>query len=167
MKYYHYTLEHKAHDILADGFLKPTGEPATPREKPVLWFSTSTLYEVTAIKPLMINGKFQYPTWEEYKSMFKLYRFALTSERYLKPWRTINKEAKTPSKLRKQMEIVGRAQGGKPSQWFGTLDKVQTDELIMQVFDGDVWRWAKEEDAPQPLPDNMLSGNYTELRRAQ
>jgi hypothetical protein len=165
--YYHYTIEHKAREILDSGYLKPTGTPATPREKPVLWFSTNTLYEVTAIKPLMIGGQIQYPTWEEYRSMFKLYRFGLMQDAiYLAPWRTICKNAKTPSKLRKSMERVGQAQGGRTSQWFGTLDRVNTLETVMEVMDADgIWRWARDGDAPQPLPDNMVSGNFDEIRR--
>jgi hypothetical protein len=165
MRFYHYTNEYKAAGIIEDQLLKTSGGGG--REKKILWFSTHPIYEPTAIKPIMLGGEMQFHTWAEYQKLFKLYRFQLVSDRYLSPWGTTNKNAKTPSKLRKKMELVGKMQGGKPSQWFGTLDNVPRIELLMQVFDGDVWKSCGPDDYPKKAPDHILQMNYPDALRTK
>lgn len=164
---YHYTNEYKARAIIDSGHLIPTGQPATPREKPVLWFSTHPFYEPTAIKPLVMGGELVEVSLEVYREMFTLYRFWLVPGYPVSSWDRTCKLAKTPSKLRKAMEIKGRRQGGNPKQWFGTLEPVTLDNVVEEILVGDVWEpWNREKHGmPETQPENIRSMQYDKAKR--
>jgi len=164
---YHYTIEGKVSLILDSGGLIPTGSALAPREKQVLWFSGNKLYEPTCIKPIIKAGQIEYPNWQTYQSLFKLFRFKLISKRHLSGWQSTCKQAKTPAKIRRKMEQAGRAQKGKPEQWFGTLDAVPLAELQVQVWRDQKWVDADLAgiDKPRPLPDHQQFVNFTDASK--
>jgi len=149
MNYFHYTIEGKAHLIMKSGALIPTG--GNEREKPMLWFSLNRKYEPTAIKPLtMVGGKIHHPTFDEYAELFRLWRFRLSFGGYLMSWERACKFARTPNKVRRGMEKVGKAQGGNPRHWFALAEPVELSRVTAEIYVAGEWVEWKPEVHGQP-----------------
>lgn len=166
--FYHYTIEYKAALIFDSGQLIPTG--GNDREKDLLWFSLNTKYEPTAIKPTFYNGEITHATFAEYAKQFTLWRYVLSTDKYLMSWGRACEFARTPNKIRRSMERVGKAQGANPRHWFALSEPVDLYKLTAQIYDANVpgvapaWRdWLQGSDRhPQPAPGGVASLKYAD-----
>lgn len=137
---YHYTTGHKLPLIEQSGVLLPTSVAISPQEKPVLWFSTNTVYEPTAIKLILQEGQPVRPTPGELHELVGLYRFSISArDSRLRPLNKLSRLANISSKEVSRMVASGLRIGAIPSQWYGVLSAIALSELTFESWTGEAW----------------------------
>lgn len=134
---YHYTVGAKLPLIAKSGSLAPRrySAAASPREKPILWWSENPTWDATANKPMSKDGgkTFFRPSLRELQQAVGIYRYRLDCRKPealqaigVKPihWSRLPAVAHiAPNDVR---DIVDRGLkfGATPTLWWGTLDLV-------------------------------------------
>jgi len=140
MNIYHYTFGHKMPEIANDGYLRPTGVNIAHDERPVLWFSRNPVFERTAAKGTLENGKVRLMNFGEMHEHLGIYRFALPMpDQRVFTWVRLPKLANIPQRVVKHMISEGVRRGAKPSDWLGTFVPIALHEMKFEVWDGDKW----------------------------
>lgn len=136
---YHYTYGHKLAGIAAEGALIPTGASIPAWERPSLWFSTNPLFEATALKPILRDGKPTKVSFETLASIAGAFRFVRTSTCGLSPWPAARKLVGIRHADAAKMETVGRRLGAIPSEWWASILPIPLNELTLQVWREGAW----------------------------
>jgi hypothetical protein len=146
MMVWHYTIGEKVRGILSDGFIRTSTAGISPREIPVVWFSSNQIWEATANKAIMRDDGTHLLTTKQMRELFgdSMFRFGTTMMETL-PWEQLQKAAKIPRKTQSHMIAAGKAVGSSKSDWFGVLDAKLIDGLLLQKWNDDHLRW---EDCP-------------------
>jgi hypothetical protein len=116
---YHYTIGHKVALILADKLIRPTELHLERGERGVVWFTTRSTFEPTAVKGVGAadNGMVcTVPTLKELAELGGgLYRFGVPDNHpQLYPWLKICRLAHTPKIIRVRLEEIARQKGANP-----------------------------------------------------
>lgn len=162
---WHYTVEHKAAAILIIGKLLPL--TSYQDEVPSLWFSSNQTYEPTCMKAIQIGGR-TVRSWNagdlrEYSELFRLWRFGVRREDItLLAWKAASKKVGYSARVRRGMELGGKAIGGHPKQWFATFDAVPVAQTKIQVMEN--MRWVDYNEELHGFPtSNIKSRSSKEL----
>lgn len=134
-----------------------------PGEKSILWFSKNRDYEGSAIKPVIIP-----PNTELFIDLKFLvhhvgvYRFSLNITPEFHQWPELGTLANFPTKDFAALEETGRLVGATPSDWVGTFNTVQLEQLSFQYLHPKFgWVNADIQQAISKLPTNILSRKMT------
>lgn len=137
---YHYTIGPKLPLIRKSAALLPLGKNLGESEIPMLWFSSRTDFEPTAIKTIMRNGHFHRLTFDEMHAMFGCYRFRLNADIALLPFGRACKQAKTPQRAIDIMLRNGMEWGGNPADWYATKADIPLLALEFEKWSENEWR---------------------------
>lgn len=142
---YHYTIGIKLPSIYAEGYLRLA--PRKPRypERGVVWLSSNSHYELSALKAGMTpDGVMSVMTLEQMRVAGSgLYRFVVTPALLtepLYPWDVLKVRARIKDKVRATMVRTARECGANPAEWFGVMAPLSVAGLSLEVFEGSVWR---------------------------
>lgn len=151
---WHYTIGEKVDMIIRDGFLRQSSVGIHPRELPVVWFSSNPIWEATANKAIMQDDGARLLTTRQMRDVFgnRMFRFGIPLMKTL-PWEHLQKAAKIPRKTQKHMIAAGKAVGSVKSDWFGMIEPVAIEDLLLQKWNDDHMRW---EDCSYYKPDVPL-----------
>ncbi|RLC11837.1 MAG: hypothetical protein DRI24_18210 [Deltaproteobacteria bacterium] len=131
-------------EIIECGYLDvtPKKENLRGKEKPIAWFTTSEVYPPTAYKPVVLSDGTQHmlTNLEMHELLGGVFRLA-GSNKTMKcyPWSILKTVAKIPTKLRKGLVGYAKSVGEKPSDWYGSLERVEIGMLLLQKWNGTGW----------------------------
>lgn len=137
---FHYTYAHKIEAILADGYLKPSGQ--VEKERKVLWFSRRSDYEPTAVKMWLQDGQLERPTFEQLAAKVTPIRFRLLVSPEsvgLLPWVSVCRAAGIPQRSLEFMVKAGVKIGASPADWFGALSSILLTDLQSEAYLSGKW----------------------------
>jgi hypothetical protein len=161
----HYLPGSHLRDVLSSGYLDttPKKEHLRKGEKPIVWFTTSEEYPKTAYKPVVIDGTQSVLEPDEMHHLlggiFRLCGSTKTMNAY--PWKLLKHRAKLSEKIKKRLVSRAKSVGEKPSTWYGSLERVNIDVLLLQKFNGDTGQWVNVQDYDESCIDEM----YMEIER--
>lgn len=139
---FHYTYGHKLAAIAAAGELRPTGTTQPRHERRTLWYSTDTVFEPTALKPLVRPGT-TVPvraSAAELHELIGLYRFAGDAAVLrLRPWRAVPALANIHRSDFETMVSVGVSLGANPECWWATVHPQTLSLHRFEKWDGARW----------------------------
>jgi hypothetical protein len=140
-RYFHYTVETRLEDIINSEKIKlATASVYAKKEKAVAWVSSNENWEPTATK--MVADNFGNPkklTFEEQVEHFGCARIEVEAKGLAK-WSKLRHAAKMDSKMANTMENTGIKQGGRPSEWFGSLYPITINRWIRaEVYKDGEW----------------------------
>ena len=124
---YHYTTGNKLAPIMASGKLQPSAAPPwSPNERPVLWFSSSAIYEFSALKAIMKPDGERVFSFSELSRVAGICRFVLhggAGMLAMQRWPHVAKRAgmSYPESLR--LAAAGINMGANPDDWYGTFQE--------------------------------------------
>ncbi|HPT73000.1 MAG TPA: hypothetical protein PLE74_12060 [Candidatus Cloacimonadota bacterium] len=138
---WHYTTGEKFGQIVESGCLLPTGVWVEPPEEPILWFSKHPYYEPTARKEYMKDGEIRLLTVEEmYRLGGGLVRLGMKPVTLLQG-NALRAAAKMPLGIWNALGRIALQQGSCAQHWWGTLDAIPVDSMVIEVMDEDMtWK---------------------------
>ncbi len=139
---WHYTTEAKFDSIKSSGVLLPASIGVVPPELPVIWFSTHSLYEPTALKGIQdeATGVVRQSTLDEMLSLGNLYRLG-HPVKGLTHGENIRKAAKMRLQDWKRLINGAKQIGGNPLHWYGYVGELPLSALTVEVMDSSKkWR---------------------------
>lgn len=151
MQVWHYTFGHKLGPIYETGGLLPNAPKVAPREKPVLWFSADQAFEPTATKLVQRPGErtLSRLSMQELHDIAGLFRFGISAaDPRLVPWSAgLPRRARISGPGVAGMLRAAAEVRAKPTNWFGSFDVIQLDELDFECWTGSDWAPGELEDA--------------------
>lgn len=137
---WHYTTGTKFKQIVESGYLDPKKTATPPNEKPILWFSKHQYFEPTAQKAVRLpNGQIEnLGMMGTYEMGGGLIRFGYPIAK-LTEYKKLCRQAGVAMLDVLSLERVGVSQGAKPTDWMGTLKKIDIQDCIIEVLSGDAW----------------------------
>lgn len=143
---WHYTTGDKYELIKKSGLLLPSDIGVSEPERPILWFSTHSKFEPTAMKPIrnLDGGFIRMLTLEELREMAGgLVRFGCPVTR-LKFGENLRKEAKMKSKIWRGLAKTAAKVNASQSDWWGHVGTMEVAELTVEVMSNRM-RWLRED----------------------
>ncbi|PTT22850.1 hypothetical protein DBR28_19420 [Chryseobacterium sp. HMWF028] len=139
-KFYHYTPEFKLQTIIDSGEIKlATKSVGHKKEKPVAWVSSNEFWEHTATKMAFIDGNIKQLTFEEQLRDIGCARIEVCSTGIMS-WAKLIHKAKMNPFIASIMEEKGIQMGGKPSEWYGSLNAIKKKNWSRaEVFRNGEW----------------------------
>ncbi|CAM4387925.1 hypothetical protein [Flavobacterium terrigena] len=140
-KYFHYTPEVRIDEIIQSGKINlATASVYNKKEKACAWVSSNPIWEKTATKMVFDEfGNTTKLTFDEQLEMFGCARIEV-KEIGLYSWNKLVHIAKMNPTFAEQMVRVGVEQGGKPSEWFGSLYPITKDKWIKaEIYKNGEW----------------------------
>lgn len=135
---WHYTTGEKFQLIKNERLLRPAYLGVLPPERPVLWFSTNPVFEPTAMKARLIDGKRQALTLRElYDLAHGIVRFGCPLHK-LKHGPDLRKSAKIQGTVWSALANAGKRVGADPAEWWGHVGTMQLDEVVVEVMNADL-----------------------------
>lgn len=130
-RYFHYTVETKLEEIIKSEKIKlATASVHGKKEKAVAWVSSNEHWEPTATKMIFNNfGKPIKLTFEEQLEKFGCARIEI-EPRGIYTWAKLKHTANMDKNMTYRMEQTGIEQGGRPSDWFGSLYPITINRWI-------------------------------------
>jgi hypothetical protein len=137
---WHYTTGEKFQLIKNERLLRPAYLGVVPPERPVLWFSTNPVFEPTAMKARLIDGKRQALTLRElYDLAHGVVRFGCPLHK-LKHGPDLRKSAKIQGTVWNALASSAKRVGADPTEWWGHVGPMQLDEVVVEVMNADL-KW--------------------------
>lgn len=131
LRYFHYTPENRIKEIIASGEINlayPSVKSST--EKACAWVSTNSNWEHTATKGRKDKGgNHEQLTFQEHKDWLGCARIEVKPIG-IHSWNELKSLANMSSQWVRQMESAGIAMGGKPSEWFGSLEPIKSQNWV-------------------------------------
>ena len=137
---WHYTTGTKFKQIVESGYLDPKKTATPANEKSILWFSKNQHFEPTAQKAIRLpTGQIKsLGMMGTYEMGGGLIRFGYPVAK-LTEYKKLCRQAGINMLDVFSLERVGVSQGAKPADWMGTLKKIDIEDCIIEVFNGDAW----------------------------
>jgi hypothetical protein len=137
---WHYTTGNKFQLIKNERLLRPSGIGVFAPERPVLWFSTNPVFEPSAMKTRLVNGKRQALTLHQlYDLGGGIVRFGCPLHR-LKHGPDLRKSAKMSGAIWNALVSAGKRMGGDSAEWWGYVGTMLLDEVVVEVMGHDL-KW--------------------------
>jgi hypothetical protein len=139
---WHYTSEDRLEAILESEQINTTLNNIThKKEKPTCWVSSNPLWENTATKMLTDgNGNYKKLKRKEQEELFGLARIEVEPKFGFYAWKTFRKLAKVDKKIADNMELSGKENGAKISEWFCSFKPIPIDYWIRaEVYKNGQW----------------------------
>lgn len=145
---WHYTTGALFMKIVESGFLLPTSVGVQAPELPVLWFSKHPVFEPTARKAVLENGKIRVLSVREtFERGGGLVRFGVKPEGLYQAT-ALRAAAKIPRRTWKALESIAHRQGSNSQNWWGTTEALPIDSIVIEVMDEDMtWKRVQGEGA--------------------
>lgn len=142
---WHYTTGMKFKQIVESGYLDPKKTVTPPNEKPILWFSKHHYFEPTAQKAKRLpTGQIEsLGMMGTYALGGGLIRFGYPIAK-LTEYKKLCRQAGVTMFDVVALERVGLSQGAKPTDWMGSLKKININDCIVEVFNGAEWETNKK-----------------------
>jgi hypothetical protein len=136
---WHYTIGMCFGAILREGQINPSKILVEPGERPITWFSTNPVWEITASRTES-DGSRRMLSLEEMNSRFGLYRIGVNRDESFKPWLRLLQRARIPAWRVRDLETTGRARGANPYDWWGCLSPVRSDKWVfLEQWNSERW----------------------------
>lgn len=142
---YHYTNGTKLHQIKADGFIKSVPERPKPKEKPVAWLSSNSVFEKTANKVVMIGSQSKLCNMKETAHYCNgLYRFGFSEADLvgLFQWPRLAVAARIPESIKKRLVKRAKKASVPTAQWYGVLGDIPIHGSVFERWNGQGWEQA-------------------------
>lgn len=140
---YHYTTAQKYHLIKQSGLLLPADIGIRPPELPILWFSTHSKYEPSALKPLgdEYGNVVRMLTVKELHELGGgLVRFGIPTA-VLKRGEELRKAAKMSGTVWRKLEKFGKKMKANPFDWLGHVGSMSLEHVSIETMDDNmVWQ---------------------------
>ena len=108
-----------------------------------------------------------YMDFAEYANTFALWRFVLRTNGYLMGWDSACKFARTPNKIKRVMQKVGKKQGANPAHWFALSTPVSVADVTPEIYQpkNGAWvQWHKElHNMPAELAEGQRFERYSDV----
>jgi hypothetical protein len=142
---WHYTIGAKLKAILTDGKIKPTTAFIPRGERPIVWFTSSSVWEETATKGILDpkTGEIVTATHEEPAAQGGgLFRFGVADDFPLHPFWRISRESQQNLKVTQALLDIAIQEGSNPERdWWGTFHEVHcADWKALEHFTPDGWQ---------------------------
>jgi hypothetical protein len=121
-----YTIGQKFAQIARDGVIKPATAYVSPRERPVVWFSTHPLWEPTACKMVQApDGRLRRLTREETARYGGgLVRIGVAPESAPHNWQAYRRLSGVNPHIASGLAKSGKDQGADPRHWYVSFEPV-------------------------------------------
>lgn len=138
--FYHYTPEFRLQTIIDSGEIKlATKSVGHKNEKPVAWVSSNEVWEHTATKMIIVDGKIKQLTFEEQLKDVGCARIEVNNTGIMS-WTKLIHKAKMNPLIASRMVEKGIEMGGRPSEWHGSLNTIKKKNWIRaEVFRNGKW----------------------------
>lgn len=141
---WHYTTGEKFFQISKTGILLPAIAGVVPPERPIVWFSLNQKFEPTARKGINRNGQQVTATLEEMHQLAGgLVRFGVEPTKLLHI-EALKRKARINAHTWRRLCAAAVDVGADPGLWFGCLDPLPVDGLVVEVMEGAQWVRAQE-----------------------
>tara|TARA_B100001964_G_scaffold113158_1_gene126239 strand:- start:204 stop:719 length:516 start_codon:yes stop_codon:yes gene_type:complete len=144
---WHYTTGNCIIKIIDAGELVPATSNIPKNERPILWFSLDQVWELTANKGVIENGKNRTLTLKETCELCNgVFRVGIhSSSKTLIQWPKIGKLAGMSKKIIRTLDKVAYKQGSNPTNWLGQFEPLlMKDWLCIEVLqDLKTMEWVK------------------------
>jgi hypothetical protein len=139
-KFFHYTTELKLQEIIDSGIIRlATKSTFHKKEKPIAWLSTNPIWENTATKMIVKDGRIQKMTFEEQLEQVGCARIQVEDLGF-QGWRKLKHTAKMNMNIASHMQLVGIASGASSGEWFGSFSAIKKQYWIKaEVFRNGEW----------------------------
>lgn len=135
---WHYTTSQKIALIQKDGALRPAHIGVVAPERPVIWFSTNSVFEPTAAKALVVDGVRRMLTLREmYDLAGGIVRLGCCINR-LKGGADLCKSAKMQPAMWDVLVSVSRQVGASPGKWWGYVGALMLDDVTVEMMNDDL-----------------------------
>jgi len=138
---WHYTKSIHLSVILRDGFIKPATAGVPAGEKPIVWFSSNSQWELTAAPGIRIPGsRDRRMSMGETAQRFGLARIGVDPTVAPHEWKTLKELSGMSSKTAASLHEAGIRDGARPGEWWGTFEPVPRDVWrVIELWDGNHW----------------------------
>lgn len=155
---YHYTNGNKITAIINSGLILSSPDKPKPREKPIAWLSSNSVWEKTANKIILKNGESKLLNQQETNFYCSgLFRFAFESNDYpqeLFQWPKLAVKARIPDNIKKRLVSRAKKASVKPEQWFGLLGNLDITKSKLEAYINKEWVEINFEDA-RPIENEL------------
>lgn len=139
---WHYTTTSRLQQILSDGFIRPAAAVLQGGDKPVVWFSSNSVWEESANKSTRNSvGEIVLGNKESTRHFGGgLARIACNAELVPFSWKEFKKQSGVKSKIADAIYAAAIAHGARPSEWFATFEPVPAEKWIaIEIDNGIGW----------------------------
>ncbi len=122
---FHYTIRRHWESIQQDQLLRLEDE--APPCRPAVWFSTRTVWEPTATKGILLNGRLVPASWKLMQEI-GLVRIEVAPETAPHDWKAYTRLADCP--WASDLARTGRSAGADPRDWFVSFEPVPSSQWL-------------------------------------
>jgi hypothetical protein len=140
---YHYTTSLKYKQIKNDALIRPSTAFVSAHERPIVWFSSDSLWEPTVQMFLLRNmdcAARRHKLQSLLRMMILPVRFGVNDQVAPHSWKSLRKVSGMSNKTARRLEQSGLTVDACPENWRGTFTPVGREEWVsVEYFDGADW----------------------------
>lgn len=138
---WHYTIGFYIKPIFVSKCILPATAYVSKKEQPVVWFSSNDVWEETANKSAMINGKVvHFNRIETAKHCGGLIRIEVDPKVASYNWEQFKKISGIDSKSAKSLEVAALKNGANPKDWWVSFSPVSIDSFLdVEFYSNNKW----------------------------
>jgi hypothetical protein len=163
---WHYTTGKNLIDILSDGFIRPATAFVPKGVRPIVWFTSSLVWEETANKScLNRTGEMIFLDREQTRVRCDgLFRIGVSDDFPLHTYLRISREShESPTMIASLLKVAVKKGSNPERDWWGTFHNVDCSNwTVIEKSDQDSWKTVDEKDFPTSQVSNGRSVTKSE-----